>query len=108
MANRRLLEKNNTDQRGRVAKCASGLDTAGDLFGLIAELVAADRSFGWSSPWGAGEQSAADKAFWGAFGIDRAALIAGAKSQAKEKKDARKVGVKLLAKGKSKRKAVVR
>jgi ParB/RepB/Spo0J family partition protein len=96
VANRRGAEKGDY-QPTRAKKCVAEVETAGELMGFMAELIASRKSFGWSSPHGMGEQSDESKKFWAAFGVDRAALIAGARNEAKEKKAVRKAGKKILA-----------
>jgi hypothetical protein len=75
--------------RELVAAAVSRCDTAGEVLGIISELVAARLSFDWSAPYGAGNMGKDEKAFWEAFKIDRSALVKAAEADAKEAKAAK-------------------
>ena len=65
-----------------------------ELVALAAELAAAKRAVYWQHSHGGQYQSADDKAFWGAFGVDRTALVKAAAGQRKEGKAAKGKGGK--------------
>lgn len=64
-----------------------------EALGLVAELVAADKSDAWGFSYSSGTQSKEDAALWKALGVDRAKLFkqftAAAAAKAKPKKKAR-------------------
>jgi ParB/RepB/Spo0J family partition protein len=68
------------DVKDAVTALAAELVNPGDLLGLVAELVAARLSGDWASPYGIGQMTGEEKAFWAAFGIDRKKLVADAEA----------------------------
>lgn len=94
---RRGLKQKHSADREAVEELADGLATPAELLGLVFELVAARRSFDWGREYYSGAQSAADKEFWSAFGVDRTKLLKAAAAE-KGKAKAAKTGAKKKAK----------
>lgn len=103
VAKRRGIKQDGTADRKAIEAHVDGLDTAADALALIFELVAARRSFDWGSMHSGGGISAGDKAWWAAFGVDRAQLIREAAAAEPKKKPA--VNGKAEKKAKKKAKA---
>jgi ParB/RepB/Spo0J family partition protein len=95
---RRLVARRHGCQ-GDVREAVAGLIAAApqiaELFGLMAELVASQPASGWANLY-IGPDDAADKAFWAAFGVDKAALVAEAEAEQRRKAAARREGKKKL------------
>ncbi len=95
---RRGLEYDPNNVRDCVEQCA--LSTATDeveLVALAAELAAAKRAAYWQHSYGGNFMSKEEKAFWDAFGVDKAALLRAAAGERKEKEQAKGKGKKAKA-----------
>ena len=98
---RGVVKAKGDDDRTAVKKLARSLEGPEELIALIAELVAASTSDRWGALWSNGTLDKDEKAFWSAFGVDKAKLCAAAKA-------AQKPNAKPAKKAKAKRKAVAR
>jgi ParB/RepB/Spo0J family partition protein len=104
---RRGLAVQAADTRACVEQFA--LDTAADeveLVALAAELAAAKRAVYWQHSHGGSYQSDEDKAFWAAFGVNKAELVKAAADERKEAKGGKKGAAAKPAKKPAKKKAV--
>jgi hypothetical protein len=61
--------------RQAIRVAVGNIDSAAELFALLAEMIASRRSFDWGGPHGGGETTAEDRALWAAFGVDRTKLL---------------------------------
>jgi len=84
--------------RRPVEDLAHSLDDAKSLLGLVAEVIAAHESNRWCFSHYSGTMPADEKAFWSAFGVDRAKLVEEGEARQQEKKDAKKAKGKKRAK----------
>lgn len=81
--------------RAPVETLAHNLDSAKELLGLIAEVIAAHRAQSWCWSGYSGQMDAEEKAFWTTFGVDRVKLLVAAEDARREKaKPAKKAGGK--------------
>jgi hypothetical protein len=84
VSKRRDLGAKNHEHGTAVAELADQLPSAPDLFGLFAELIAADKATWWDN--GHSSDDAKAKAFWKTWGVDRAKLMAQAMGEQKSAK----------------------
>lgn len=78
--------------REAIHLAVGNIDSAAELFGLLAEMIASRRSFDWGGLYSTGSMSAEDKALWAAFGVDRAKLLKLAGDEKKAKQAGKKKG----------------
>jgi ParB/RepB/Spo0J family partition protein len=85
---RQLSDKNHSFDKP-IRELALNTDSGPELLGLFAELVAARMSQFWASPHSTGQMTPEEKAFWSAFGVDRAKLVKEAEAEKAKPKPAK-------------------